>query len=213
MKALILTFSQRGKYLFSALKAPCYMSLGHRPRIAAASQTSAESATQRTVRCDGPFPAWRRMMDRKSAAMNRAFSAGTLACMASRRGELFMNAAPLALTHTGEKGALVPTVCLASRHVRRLEARSQTRGSSRSCRTASRLERRRRVMFIAPATHENPLAPSGRHVLPIAHAAPKGARDISICLIYKYGAPTALGVPAPTLNRYCLPGREVIKRF
>jgi|GEM_PF-6730364 len=83
MKAFILAFSQGEKYLFSVLKAPCYVSLGHRPRIAAASQTSAESATQRTVRCDGALPAWRRMMDRKGAGMNRAFSAGTLACTAS----------------------------------------------------------------------------------------------------------------------------------
>jgi hypothetical protein len=76
MKALILTFSQRDKYLFSALKAQFYVSLGRRPRIAAASQTSAESATQRTVRCDGALTAWRRMIDRKGAGMNRAFSAG-----------------------------------------------------------------------------------------------------------------------------------------
>src|ERR1700719_2554364 len=45
----MIAFSQGEKYLFGALKAPCYVSLGHRPRIAAASQTSAESATQRTA--------------------------------------------------------------------------------------------------------------------------------------------------------------------
>jgi hypothetical protein len=78
MKALILAFSQREKYLFSALKAPCYVNLGHRPRIAAPSQTSAESATQRTVRCDGALPAWRQMMDQNGAGMNRAFSADAL---------------------------------------------------------------------------------------------------------------------------------------
>src|ERR1700720_2986594 len=171
MKALILAFSQRGEYVFSALKAPCYVSLGHRPRIAAASQTSAESAPQGTaslsILCallelyacaaahnippetcgcaacakatarQGWCFLWLHVLQHRvelartrRKGMNRAFSGGTLACTASRRGELFMNAAPLALTHTEEKGSLVPTVRLASRHVRRLEARSKHRFAS-----------------------------------------------------------------------------------
>jgi hypothetical protein len=111
MKTLILAFSQGEKYLFSALKAPCYVSLRHRPRIAAVSQTSAESATQRTVRCDGALPAWRRMMGRKGAGMKSRFQRWHFGMYGflERCPRLFMNAAPLALTHTGEKGSLLPT--------------------------------------------------------------------------------------------------------
>src|ERR1700730_2733186 len=82
-----------------APKARCYISLGHRPRIATASETSAESATQGIASLSIPYIALVELDAMPAPGMNRAFSAGTFGVYSflGRCPQAVMNAAPLAL--------------------------------------------------------------------------------------------------------------------